>query len=201
MKASLALEQSFSLASSNAPRALSALTLAFSCDPVCRWCWSDPDVHLRFFPRFALAFGGAAFDCGTAFVDAEVRGAALWLPPGATPDDPALMDIIDSSVKAAQRATLFAVLEQMAEHHPHGDHWYLPLIGVEPMAQSRGLGRTLMLPALARCDARGLPAYLESTNPKNVPFYERLGFRATGRIKVDDCPEVVPMLRAPSTQR
>jgi hypothetical protein len=29
---------------------------------------------------------------------------------------------------------------------------------------------------LERADARGLPAHLETTNPVNVPFYERFGF-------------------------
>jgi len=198
MKTTAVLEQSFALAHANAPRAFAALTLDFSTDPVCRWCWPDPAVHLRFFPRFARAFGGGAFDCGTAYVDADVRGAALWLPPGAEPDEAALMEIIDDSLRAERRATLLALLERMGEHHPKEEHWYLPLIGVEPMMQGRGLGQTLMLPALARCDASGVPAYLESTNPKNVPFYERLGFRTMGRIEIGACPAIEPMVRPPA---
>jgi hypothetical protein len=55
-----------------------------------------------------------------------------------------------------------------------------------------------MKPALDRCDASGLPAYLESTNTKNLPFYERLGFRAVGCLDVGDCPPIIPMLRKPA---
>lgn len=63
--------------------------------------------------------------------------------------------------------------------------------------QNRGLGEALMRPMLERCDESNMPAYLESTNPRNEPFYERLGFRRVGRLQVDACPPIVPMLRLP----
>jgi ribosomal protein S18 acetylase RimI-like enzyme len=51
--------------------------------------------------------------------------------------------------------------------------------------------------ALSRCDAEGLPAYLESSNPRNIPLYQRHGFEILGKIQVGSSPPVVPMLRAP----
>jgi hypothetical protein len=42
-----------------------------------------------------------------------------------------------------------------------------------------------------------LPAYLESTNPRNIPFYESLGFCPVGIIQSGTSPEIVPMLREP----
>jgi GNAT superfamily N-acetyltransferase len=178
--------------------AVSALTLAFASDPVCRWFWADPDEYLSTFPRFVRAFGGGAFQRESAFVDADLHGAALWLPPGDGPDEPAVVSLFEALPSAALRSAAFELLESMGEHHPSEPHWYLPLIGVEPAAQCRGLGYLLMKPMLDRCDASGLPAYLESTNSKNLPFYERLGFRATGCIDVDDCPPIFPMLRKPA---
>jgi ribosomal protein S18 acetylase RimI-like enzyme len=65
------------------------------------------------------------------------------------------------------------------------------------MQQSRGLGAQLLRPMLKRCDNERLPAYLESTNPRNVPFYESLGFRKIGIIQAGTSPQVVPMLREP----
>ena len=50
---------------------------------------------------------------------------------------------------------------------------------------------------LDRCDYERLPAYLESTNPRNVPFYESLGFRSIGMIQAGTSPRIVPMLREP----
>ena len=48
-----------------------------------------------------------------------------------------------------------------------------------------------------RADAAGLPAYLESSNPRNISLYERHGFEIMGRIQVGDGPLVTPMLRPP----
>jgi GNAT superfamily N-acetyltransferase len=47
-------------------------------------------------------------------------------------------------------------------------HWYLPLIGVDPAHQGKGHGDALMAYALQQCDRDHLPAYLESTNPRNI---------------------------------
>jgi hypothetical protein len=51
--------------------------------------------------------------------------------------------------------------------------------------------------ALARCDRDHAPAYLESSNPRNIPFYSRHGFEPLGAIQVGSSPTVVPMLRGP----
>ena len=90
-----------------------------------------------------------------------------------------------------------AIIEQMIRYHPTEPHWYLPFIGVEPARQSAGLGSALLRAQLAACDAAQLPAYLESTNPRNQPLYESHGFEAVVEIKVEDCPPIVPMLRRP----
>lgn len=58
-----------------------------------------------------------------------------------------------------------------------------------------------MAHALARCDVEGLPAYLESSNPRNLPFYERHGFEVLGKIQVGSSPTLVPMLRRPRVAR
>ena len=105
--------------------------------------------------------------------------------------------IVETLVAEPLRGTLYAMLEQMGGHHPQGEHWYLPLIGVQPIYQGHGLGSVLMRPILQRCDEKRLPAYLESTNPRNIPFYERLGFRRTGHIQIGNSPAIVPMVREP----
>ncbi|MGO8147977.1 GNAT family N-acetyltransferase, partial [Rhizobium leguminosarum] len=64
-----------------------------------------------------------------------------------------------------------AIFEQMATYHPTEPHWYLTLIGVDPAHQGKGHGDVLMAYALARCDHDHTPAYLESSNPRNIPFY------------------------------
>jgi len=87
----------------DAERCLGALTLAFSGDPPCRWAWPDPQQYLEAFPRFARAFGGGAIDHGTAQYYQGFRGVALWLPPGAAPDEESLVKVIEDTVVMSGR--------------------------------------------------------------------------------------------------
>jgi ribosomal protein S18 acetylase RimI-like enzyme len=83
----------------------------------------------------------------------------------------------------------------MGRYHPVKPHWYLPLIGVDPLAQGRGYGSALLRDALELIDREGQAAYLESTNPVNLPLYQRHGFEVVGIIRVGDAPPVIPMMR------
>jgi len=181
----------------DADRVLAVLTLAFADDPANRWLFPEAAEYLRHFPAFVRALGGAAIPSGTALVTGDYSGAALWLAPDAGPDEEALTRLIDDAVAPDKRADIAAVVEQMGRHHPHEPHWYLPFIGVEPMHRNRGLGWALLRQRLAECDADRLPAYLESTNTRNRPLYERHGFEAITKIKMGTCPPIVPMLRRP----
>lgn len=173
------------------------LTLAFSTDPAARWSWSDPQSYLASFPRFVRAFGGAAFARGTAYVIEGHKGAALWLPPGAEPDEAAMGALMQETVDPRALSDAGALIEQMGSYHPTEPHWYLPLIGIDPACQGKGLGGALMRHALAEIDREGGIAYLESSNPANVPLYQRHGFELLGTIQVGGSPEIFPMLRQP----
>lgn len=177
--------------------AIATLTLAFCSDPANRWCWPGTAEYLAAFPEFVRALGGNAFAAECAFEIAGGAGAALWLPPGVEPEEAELIAIIQRSVHASRQSELYELIRQMGQYHPQTPHWYLPFVGVEPMQQCRGLGARLLGPILERCNDERLPAYLESTNPRNVPFYESLGFRGIGMIQSGTSPTIVPMLREP----
>jgi GNAT superfamily N-acetyltransferase len=183
---------------SEAEQAIAVIVLAFSSDPAARWSYPDPHHYLTYFPAIVRAFGGKAFAHGTGYHVNGFAGAALWLPPGIQPDEEALMAVLQGSVPADRLPAVFAVFEQMAQYHPREPHWYLPLIGVDPVHQRKGYGSVLLERALRRCDEDHTPAYLESSNPMNIPLYERHGFRALGTIRVGSSPRIVPMLRAPT---
>jgi GNAT superfamily N-acetyltransferase len=182
--------------SSDEAAVLAVLVLAFGADPATRWTWPRPDEYLRHFPAFAKILGGEAFGHEGAYYADDYIGAALWLPPGVQPDAEALTDLMrrTSAAPAEDVATLF---EQMDGFHPREPHWYLPFIGVDPAHQGGGYGGALMKQALTACDRDRAPAYLESSNPKNVPLYERHGFTVLGTIQVGTSPPIIPMLRPP----
>jgi GNAT superfamily N-acetyltransferase len=181
----------------HAERVFGVLTLAFAADPPNRWMFPEPAQYLRHFRTFARALGGPALLLRTAIVSQDYSAVALWLGPGAGPDVEALMNLTEESVAPEKRAVLAVVIEEMTRHHPEEPHWYLPLIGVDPARQGKGLGAALLRPILAECDRKLLPAYLESTNPRNRPLYERHGFEAICEIRAGDFPPIVPMLRRP----
>ena len=173
---------------------IAILTLAFSNDPAARWTWPEPKVFIEAFPRFAKAFGGAAFAKGTAH-RIGWTGAALWLPPGVEPDEAAMGALMEQTADASTAIDGPKVMQQMASHHPQEPHWYLPMIGVDPAWQGKGFGSTLLKHATDICDRDGVPAYLESSNLANVPLYERHGFEVIGRIQAGGSPVITPMLR------
>jgi ribosomal protein S18 acetylase RimI-like enzyme len=171
------------------------MILAFSADPAVRWMYPDPYRYLTHFPRFAQAFGSPAFAQDTAYYIDSYAGAALWFPPGIQPDENLVIEVIQETTSESQQADLFAVLEQMGHHHPNQPHWYLSMIVVEPSQQGKGYGSALMQPVLMQCNRDGIPAYLESSNPTNIPFYERHGFEVIGTIQTGTLPPIFPMMR------
>lgn len=176
---------------------ISTLVSAFSEDPVERWLYPEIDRYRAHFPAFVAAFAGEAFRRRTVWSLCEHSAAAVWLAPGCEPDGDAIAAVLSDSVAPAKHADLFSVLEQMDERHPASPHWYLPWLGVEPALRGMGIGGRLLGDCLKIVDADGLPAYLETPNPRTVSLYERQGFEVTGMAQAGACPPMTLMLRPP----
>ncbi len=186
-----------SASEADAQAVAAVITLAFASDPMARWSMPDVQRYFAEMPSVVRAFGGNGYAHVSIDVVDPGRGAAMWLPPGETPDVAALVGLFETHAPADRLPDIMAVFEAVDAYHPKEPHWYLPLIGIDPVWQGRGIGSALMRHALARADADGLPAYLESSHPRNVPFYEHFGFEALGSIQVGSSPTMVPMLRRP----
>jgi ribosomal protein S18 acetylase RimI-like enzyme len=178
-------------------RAVATVALAFAGDPMMRWSFPDPENYFSIAREFIDAFGGHAVEHGSADQIGDFAAVALWLPPGVTPNGEAMGAIIEANMPADRMQDGAGLVEQMNRFHPHEPHWYLPLIGTDPAHQGKGFGTALLASAMQRCDRDRLPAYLESSNPVNVPLYERFGFEVMGTIQQGSSPELIPMLRKP----
>jgi len=161
-----------------------------------RWAWPDAYQYAAYWPQIAEAYGGRAFDHGTAHVLENFAAVALWLPPGVESDEATFGELIAESCGDQILRDLHAVTGQMAQLHPAFEHWFLPLTGVDPVAQGQGLGSALLRHGLAACDRDGLP-YLEATSPRNRALYERHGFRVIEVIQAGASPPMWAMLREP----
>jgi GNAT superfamily N-acetyltransferase len=171
--------------------------MAFGSDPVARWAWPDPLQYMNTFMPLVTLFGGKAYDHGSAYVVGDFLGVAHWLPPGVQPDEGPIGELFEQSMVDPKLGEVLSLFEQMAGFHPNGPHWYLPLIGVDPMFQGRGYGSRLLQHALTVCDRDHQPAYLEASSPANRSLYERHGFLVLGEIRSGDSPPLFPMLREP----
>jgi ribosomal protein S18 acetylase RimI-like enzyme len=181
---------------SDRARIVDTLVLAFAADEVERWMYPDARSYLAHFPAFIEAFGGRAFEHETVWGTEDLRAVALWLPPGAEPDGDALLAVVAETVAPEKLDDLYAVVGQMAEVHPTYPHWYLAWLGVDPASQGRGLGGELLGRCLQVVDESRLPAFLETSNPRSIPLYERHGFELVAEAREGGCPPVAGMLRA-----
>lgn len=152
---------------------------SFARDPQLTWMIPLPRLYPDY---FRLVIEGIYLPRGLIHIDTEGRAAALWLPPGERPGLPGrlvrarmLVELTLSKGPAPlQRIHRQGAL--FARRHPRESHFYLQFIGVRQRHQGQGLGSALLREGTRLCDARELPAYLESSNSRSVPLYERHGF-------------------------
>ena len=178
---------------SDIPALARVLGRAFQQDPVISWLQPDADRRAAALPGFFgamarhhfLAGGGAEI----ASADSRVAAAALWDPPGRWEQTSREQLAMLPAVIRAFRGRLGvgrALTDQMKAVHPEEPHWYLAVVGSDPAARGEGFGGALLRSRLDRCDAEAAPAYLESSNADNVPYYVRFGFEVTGEVTVPD---------------
>ena len=138
---------------------------------------------------------------GLCFTDDDRAVGALWDPPEHWRMTPGQIVrgsrwlLPAFSIRTPRALRVLSTIERV---HPHQPHYYLAILGTEPTRQGHGLGSAALRPVLDRCDAEGVPAYLESSKESNVPFYARHGFVVTGEIRLPKGPSLWPMWRDPA---
>ncbi len=167
------------------------LARAMEDDPVICWVIPHPETRRRVLPRFFAAMIRHLYlPADQVYTTADLAAAALWLPPGnaapATSDVLRLASRVVLLLPLVGRALMRApgMLRLLDANHPKEPHYYLALLGTEPARQGHGIGSAMLSPQLARCDAEGIPAYLESSNWRNVALYARHGFKVTKELKL-----------------
>src|SRR5262249_52746680 len=132
-------------------------------------------------------------------------GAAVWLRPGSYPrgtrrDLAQLMRIVPNARGLGSRLpAAMRLLARMDQEHPHEEHWYLAILGVDPLNQRTGAGAALLRPVLERCDTEGLPAYPEGQREENVLGFAGSGFGLVQVLDVKGCPPLWTMRREPKS--
>jgi len=157
------------------------LTEAFREDPL--WSWAFPDAEgLAAWWRLCV---GSALRYPCVWIAGDFDAASVWIPPGGvelTAQEEEGVEPLLRELVGPRAGEVLGLLERFEASHPADapPHYYLSLLGTAGASRGRGIGMALLAENLARMDAEGTPAYLESSNPGNDARYERLGFRRTG---------------------
>ena len=177
---------------------------AFAADPYLRWIQPD-DARWPAFGRAWFDFIlGLTFERGHTYVADPVDVAVAWVPPDLALVGPGDIErgaaILAEHGGAERSEQALAMILEARGHALEVPHWTLQYIGVRSSRTGSGLGRLAVEPCLAECDNDGLPCGLVSTNPRNVPFYNRLGFEIDAEVRgPDPVVSLRPMSRAPAS--
>lgn len=159
------------------------LASAFTHDPMLNWLCGESSVYSDF---FRLEIECLYKKHNLIYINEDKSGAALWLPPSAVVRPSLHWRLFTAGWQLFQHAG-FAGLRRalqfdamMRQWHIQEPHFYLHAVGASLGNQGRGIGSVLLKTGLKACDEQGMPAYLESTNEKNNPLYERFGFEVIG---------------------
>jgi GNAT superfamily N-acetyltransferase len=158
------------------------LSAAFETDPL--WSWAFPERDdLAVWWRFLI---GSALRYPWVWITGEYAAASVWIPPDGdelTTEEEERIEPLLADLAGSRAPEILELLERFEASHPREQpHYYLSLLGTHPDHRGSGLGMALLADNLARTDAEGVPAYLESSNPRNNKRYERLGFRQVGEF-------------------
>jgi GNAT superfamily N-acetyltransferase len=176
-------------------------TEAFAADPYFRWIAPDDETYATFGPAWMTFVAELVFERGHTALDADAGFAVAWVPPDLAlvqPDDFVRGRAIMAEAAGDQRAddavaTILLARGQVLEE----PHWTLQYIGGRDRARGAGVGAAAVRPWLDACDRDGLPCALISSNPRNLTFYERLGFAVTGEVPTPDGAATLrPMVRS-----
>ncbi|MFF7988743.1 GNAT family N-acetyltransferase [Kitasatospora xanthocidica] len=180
-----------------------SLAPAFDDDPMMCWFFPDEGSRQALLRRYFATLFTRQY-VHTAVCERTADAAAFWVPPKAqakaVPDAATVRELTEL---LGDRAELFGrTVEEVGRHAAQEPHWYLALIGADPVAQGQGQGAALLRSGLAQADAAGLPVHLESSKAANLGLYQHFGFTVREELKLPDGgPTLWAMRRDPRPPR
>ncbi len=160
------------------PALASVLGRAFVVEPMMRWPLGESDDHEARLVRAFEVFMAEPIRRGLVWEASASTGALILIPAGqmdAVDDANLAMRSVYERDDGARRFDSF--WDWVGSKHPDEPLALLDSIAVEPTAQGRGIGSALIRFGLEQARVSGHGAWIETGNPRNVPLYQRHGFR------------------------
>jgi ribosomal protein S18 acetylase RimI-like enzyme len=190
----------------DSPQLVHVLSRAFEADPLYRFLVpAGRGRDARLAGLFELILRYLSDDWREVFTTTDTDAVALWLRPGMQ-KVPALRQALllpafarVLGVRAMPPGLrVMAHMDALHARYAPEPHFYLSILGVAPERQGKGLGSELLGPMFERCNRERRRIYLETAQPKNVPYYERHGFRVLAETKHAEFPALFSMAREPA---
>jgi GNAT superfamily N-acetyltransferase len=184
------------------PALVETLAQAFQTDPALCWILPDPAHRARALRGLFRTLVPADMRAGVALRASGDEAAALWRAPGQAQGGTfefvrTMLPLIATFGTALPRG--LKVQGSIDAHRPNERFWYLHYVGVRTADQGKGHGGRIIRAQTAVADVDGLPCWLETATPANLPLYERLGF--VTRVEWDvpgGGPHFWGMMRSPA---
>jgi ribosomal protein S18 acetylase RimI-like enzyme len=173
-------------------RAVQSLTRAFLFDPLFERVQPVERRRRSGLPAvFSAALRDAAHRGGVLF---EPGGTLAWIPVAGLHAN--LIDLVRRGYVKVPLQLGFSATYRLNAHedwghsrictHSSSDAVYVYCVGVDPDLAGRGVGSALVTNALSYLASRYTQCVLRTDQPKNLRFYEKLGFRCVERAT---CPD------------
>lgn len=174
--------------------AVAILSAAFADYPVMHFVLGDdPRRNPEGLAALVGFFTDVRYDMGWPVLGLEVDGRLVAASLVNEPTDAPFLDRFAEGLARLRTALgdeAYARLEafELASegNEPDERHWFVGMVGVVPGHQRRGYGRTLLDHVHRTAAADGCGVALSTEDPRNVPFYEALGYRVIGEADVGE---------------
>jgi ribosomal protein S18 acetylase RimI-like enzyme len=167
------------------------LTRAFQDDPLMVYVLPNAQRRRQLLP---VLFGVVVRYClryGAVYTTSGLEGVVCCLPPGQTTTSGrlALIGLSDPPLQLGLTGLRRFLRASSASDHARkqaapGAHWYIWALGVDLACQGHGFGGQLVRTVLWQARAQSKPCYLDTENPRNVPFYGQFGFRQVSETPI-----------------
>jgi GNAT superfamily N-acetyltransferase len=176
------------------------ISVAFHNDPVWSWAFPDGDARPAQFRRWWPVLVEGALAQGFTWMANGAETVSVWIKPNlpelTAEAEASVLPTLEALLGERSRIVLEGLL-RFENAHPHDEpHYYLSFVATHDDHRGQGIGEQLLAQNLELIDAEHFPAYLESSNPKNLERYGRLGFEPRSEFSMpDNGPTVTTMWR------
>ena len=123
---------------------------------------------------------------GEVYISDDGNGCALvqYFDRKKTSLDTVMLDVklILKSVGIRNVAKVLKRESTIKKNYPHDNIAYLWFIGVDPEKQGRGIGSKMLAKIVEQNRATGRDVFLETSTQKNLPWYQKHGFKIYNEI-------------------